>query len=274
VPGREHVDVTAEDQPSGQATGPGSSEGDDTPTNGSGNADDAPVDGGDGDEDVATTDDGDDPETTGLPEGLRLYGEVVGVERVPAGEVPETFPVAIWTDEALALRLDFSRYDHRESTYFSLPETDDDDRLATLLDVHGTTDPSDLSGQRVLVDVEDGHPMPVTRDGERRGDRRAFYGVLAGIGPSFIFTLLSFFGLADAVLSLVPFLLYLFCTFVLLPPSLYVDAWYLRTTTDWEGRPLRWALLAVVPVVNIAIVPYYLITRENSRPLALDPAGV
>ena len=149
-----------------------------------------------------------------------------------------------------------------------------DDRLATLLDIHGAGDPADLAGEQVLVDIESGHPVPVSREGTRRGDRRAFYGVLAGIAPSFVFTLLSFFGLAGAVLSTIPFALYLLCTFVLLPPSLYVDAWHLRTTTDWEGRPLRWGVLAVVPVVNIAVVPYYLITRENARPLALDTANV
>lgn len=216
---------------------------------------------------------GDSNGDVALPEGLRLYGEVVTVERVSAEEVPETFPVAIWTDEALALRFEFDNYDGRASTYFSLPETDDDDRLATLLEIHDVADPGGLAGRNMLVDVEAGHPMPVSRDGDRRGDRRAYYGVLTGIAPSFIFTLLSFFGLAGAVLSPVPFFLYLACTFVVLPPSLYVDAWYLRTTTDWEGRPLRWGLLAVVPVVNIAIVPYYLITRENSRPLALDTPG-
>jgi hypothetical protein len=220
------------------------------------------------------TADSDESGTAPLPEGLRLYGEVDGVERVPASELPETFPVAIWTDEALALRLDLSGQDSLASSYFSLPDTDEDDRLATLLDIHGADDPADLAGETVLVDIESGHPVPVSREGTRRGDRRAFYGVLAGIAPSFVFTLLSFFGLAGAVLSTIPFALYLLCTFVLLPPSLYVDAWHLRTTTDWEGRPLRWGVLAVVPVVNIAVVPYYLITRENARPLALDTANV
>jgi hypothetical protein len=226
----------------------------------------------DGPEDDESNGDGQDPAT--LPNGLRLYGEVTAVERVPAAEVPDSFPVAIWTDEALALRLEFTRQDARASTYFSLPDTDEDDRLATLLDIHGVTSPDDLAGNQLLVDIEQSHPVPVSRDGERRGDRRAFYGVLAGIAPSFVFTLLSFFGLADAVISLVPFVLYLVCTFVVLPPSLYIDAWYLRTTTDWEGRPLRWGVLAIVPIVNIAVVPYYLITRENSRPLAPAAANV
>lgn len=218
-------------------------------------------------------DSGDESDTARLPEGLRLYAEVDGVERVPAAEVPETFPVAIWTDETLALRLELSGYG-RANTYFSLPDTDEDDRLETLVEIHDVSTPADLVGNQMLVDVENGHPVPVSRESERRGDERAFYGVLVGIAPSFLFTLFSFFGLAEAVLSPTPFLMYLFCTFILLPPSLYVDAWHLRTTTDWEGRPPRWGLLAVVPVVNIAVVPYYLISRENARPLALDAADV
>ena len=269
MPESKTPDVTAEDRP------PGAESATDDSDRGDPLSREEPAEDGDGQGSVTgDTTEEDDTETATAPEGLRLYGEIVAVERISAETVPETFPVAIWTDETLAVELEFSGYDGRERTYFSLPETDEDDRLATLLASNEVTDPDELVGRRVLVDVEAGHPVLVARETGRRGDSRAFYGVLAGIAPSFVFTLLSFFGLADATLSLVPFVLYLLCTFVLLPPSLYIDAWYLRTTTDWEGRPHRWALLSLVPVLNIAVVPYYLITRENSRPLAPDPAGV
>jgi hypothetical protein len=222
----------------------------------------------------AANGDGDDPERAALPEKLRLRGEVVAVERVPAGEVPDSFPVAIWTDEALALRLEFARHEGHARTYFSLPETDPDDRLATLLDVHDVDEPDDLADKSLLVDVVDGHPMPVSREGKQRGDDRAVYGVVAGVAPSITIALFSFFGLGDAVFSTVYIALYLVCTFLVLPVSVYFDAWHLRTTTDWEGRPLRWALIAIVPPLYVVVVPYYLITRENARPLALDPATV
>lgn len=212
------------------------------------------------------------PEPATLPEGLRLRGDVVGVERVPASAVPEGFPVAIWTDEALALHLEFDRHDGRASTYFSLPETDPDDRLVNLLAAHGLDEPEELDGRSLLLDVQDGHIVPVSLTEGRRGDERAFYGVLAGLAPSITIALFSFFGLGGIVFSPVYVGLYLVCTFLVLPVSIYLDAWHLRTTTDWEGRPLRWALLAIVPPLYVVVTPYYLISRENARPLALDPA--
>lgn len=217
--------------------------------------------------------DSDDSETPDLPDGLRLYGEVVAVERVPAAEVPESFPVAVWTDEALALEFEFRRYDGRARTYFSLPETDPDDRLATLLDVQGVSEPEGLAGGRVLLDIEAGHPMPVSREGGRRGDHRALYGVFLGVLPSFLVALGSFFGFADALFSTAYLGMYVVCTFLILPVSVYVDALYLRSTTDWQGGPLRWALLSIVPALYVVVVPYYLITRENARPLAAEGAS-
>ncbi len=217
--------------------------------------------------------DSDESRAPELPDGLRLYGEVVAVERVPAAEVPETFPVAVWTDEALALEFEFKRHDGRARTYFSLPETDPDDRLATLLDVQGVTEPEDVAGAGVLLDIEDGHPIPVSREGGRRGDHRALYGVFLGVFPSFLVALGSFFGFADALFSTVYLGVYVVCTFLILPVSVYVDALYLRSTTDWQGGPLRWALLSVVPALYVVVVPYYLLTRENARPLAVDGAS-
>lgn len=203
------------------------------------------------------------------PDGLRLRGEVVETERVPAAAVPDSFPVAVWTDEALAVHVTFDGYDERASTYFSLPETDPDDRLASLLSTHGLDDPGDLTGRRLLFDVRDGHALPLTPSTGQRGDPRAFYGVLAGLTPSITIALFSFFGLGEVVFSPVYIALYLVCTFLVLPVSLYLDAWYLRSTTDWEGTPLRWALLAIVPPLYVVVTPYYLVSRENARPLAL-----
>lgn len=221
------------------------------------------------DPDTGSDTDTGEGERAQLPEGLRVRGEVVGVERVPAAEVPDSFPVAIWTDEALAIRFEFARHDGQTTTYFSLPETDPDDRLTNLLAMHAVDEPEQLDGTSVLVDIVDGHPLPVSVDEPRRGDPRAFYGVIAGLAPSIAIALLSFFGLGDFVFSAVYVGLYIVCTFVVLPISIYIDAWYLRTTTDWDGRPLRWALLAIVPPLYVVVAPYYLITRENARPLAI-----
>ena len=205
-----------------------------------------------------------------FPEGMRLRGDVTAVERVPSTEIPSEFPVAIWTDEALALRLELPYDGSEASTYFSLPESDPDDRLAELLELHGVSEPSDLAGTGMLLETTDGHCLPVLLDEGRRGDSRAFYGILAGLAPSIAVTLLPFFGLGDAVMSPVFFALFAVCTFVVLPLSIYIDAWYLRTTSDWGGSPRKLALLAIVPPLYILIAPYYLITRENALPLVFE----
>jgi hypothetical protein len=47
----------------------------------------------------------------------------------------------------------------------------------------------------------------------------------------------------------------------------YYDAWDLRTTTNWEGGPLFWATLAMIPGLNILGVVAYLILRQNAEPI-------
>ena len=208
--------------------------------------------------------DGSTPEA--LPDGTILRGEVTAVERVPAGEVPGTFPVAIWTDETLAVTLELAYDGSETTTYFSLPETDPDDRLSDLLALHGLSEPDELVGRSLLLEVGDRHCLPLLPDEPQRGDSRAFYGILAGITPSITIALFSFFGLGAAVETW-PFLaVFLVCTFLVLPVSLYLDAWHLRTTTGWSGRPLVWALVAIVPPLYVVVVPYYLVTRENAQP--------
>ena len=204
-----------------------------------------------------------------LPDGMRLRGEVVAVERVPAAEVPESFPVAVRSGEVLALSLTFARHDGQARTYFAHAG----ERLAHLLAVHGVDEPDQLEGRGVLVDIVAGHPVPVSVDEPRRGDARAVYGVIAGLAPSITIALFSFFGLGDVLFSPVYAVVYLVGTFLVLPVAIYVDAWYLRTTTDWGGRPLRWALLSVVPPLYVVVAPYYLIARENARPLAVGTSS-
>lgn len=99
------------------------------------------------------------------------------------------------------------------------------------------------------------------------GGRNAVYGIFAGITPSITIALFSFFGMGTIVVSMEFLVIWLVCTFVLLPISLFLDARYLRMITDWDGRPILWALLSMVPVINVVAVPMYLIMREGAQPL-------
>lgn len=206
----------------------------------------------------------------GLPEGMHLRADVLAVERVPKSTVPADFPVAIWTDEALALTLKLPYYSIETTTYFSLPETDPDDRLAELLSLHGVSEPAELEDVGMLVEVSDGHCLPFLPDEQSRGDSRGFYGVFVGLTPSIALTVLPFFGLDVAVMTPVFFAIFAICTFFILPLSIYLDGWYLRTASDWQGSPRKLALLSIIPPLYIVVAPYYLFTRENALPLVFE----
>jgi len=204
-----------------------------------------------------------------VPDGTLARGQAVDVERVPAAEVPGDFPFEITTADALCLELST-----RESTgtvvetYFEWPESGTDERLGRLLALHDIPAFADLQGTELRLRAENGHWIPVVPDEQPRGDDRAFYGIVAGLAPSIAIALFSFFGLGSVVGTSAFLVLWLVCTFVVLPASIYLDAWHLRTTTDWSGGPLFWALFSMIPPLSVVVAPYYLIMRENAQPLA------
>ena len=216
---------------------------------------------------TVSTDGGDEPE---LPDGMHLRADVLAVESVPKSAVPDDFPVAIWTDEALAIRVALPYYNIERTTYFSLPESDPDDRLAELLALHTVSDPAELEGVGMLVEVSSGHCLPFLPEKASRGDPRGFYGVFIGLAPSIALTVLPFFGLDGAVMTPVFFVIFAVCTFLVLPLSIYFDGWYLRSSSNWQGSPRKLALLSVIPPLYIVVAPYYLFTRENALPVVFE----
>ena len=198
-------------------------------------------------------------------------GHAIDVGRVSSSEVPADFPYDIDTVEALALRLRLTDSGEKTiTTYFEWPgEGGPDERLEQLLEITDISPDrfADLHGSNILLTVENGHYVPHLPAEGIRGDPRAFYGILAGIAPSVTIALFSFFGLGSIVTASGFFLLWVLCTFILLPISIYVDAWHLRTTTDWDGGPLFWAFFSVIPAINVIAVPAYLIIRESAEPI-------
>jgi hypothetical protein len=206
-----------------------------------------------------------------VPDGALAHGRAVDTERVPATGVPGGFPFEITTADALCLELSTrDDTDATTETYFEWPESGTGERLERLLALHEIPAGSfaDLRGSDLLLRAENDHWIPVVPDERPRGDDRAVYGIVAGLTPSVAIALFSFFGFGGAVGSSLFLALWLVCTFVVLPVSVYLDAWHLRTSTDWRGGPLRWAFLSALPAFSVVVVPFYLIMRENARPLA------
>lgn len=209
-------------------------------------------------------------ELQGLGEGMRGRGEAVGVERVPTSEIPDDYPAEIDTEEALALQLSMVEAESQTVViYFEWPDQGTDPRLARLLGLRGIPMDrfADIHGETILLTIEDGYYVPVLPDEEPRGDDRGIYGILAGLLPSVLIFVAGLFGGSSLIFSVPFFLLWLVSTFLILPVSVYLDAWDLRTSTDWDGGPLFWAFFAMVPALNVMAVPAYLIIRENAEPI-------
>lgn len=210
-------------------------------------------------------------ELQGAGEGMRGRGRAVGVDRVPTAEVPEEYPAPIETEEALALRLSMVEADDVTVViYFEWPGQAPDQRLAKLLELCDipTDRFADLNGETILLTIEEGYYVPVLPDEQPRGDPRAVYGILAGLLPSFLVFVAGLLGVAGQVASPGFFIVWLLATLVVVPVSIYFDAWNLRTTTDWDGGPLFWAFLALVPGLEVLVGPAYIIMRRNAEPIA------
>jgi hypothetical protein len=209
-------------------------------------------------------------EFDGMVEGAQMHGQAIDVSQVPASEVPDDFPYDIQSDDALALTLELNQMENETvTTYFEWPTDSAEKRLGKLLSLRDV--PLDrfanLHGETILLTVEDGHVVPVLPDEERRGSDRGVWGVLAGLAPSALIFVAGMLGLGGLVSSTSFVLVWLVATFLVLPISVYYDAWDLRTTTNWEGGPLFWATLAMIPGLNILGVVAYLILRQNAEPI-------
>jgi hypothetical protein len=202
-------------------------------------------------------------------ERLQIRGEVLTIDRVPADTVPADYPVEITTEQALTVEVSIGGPDEiTVVVYFETPTMGVDGRLGRLLTLAETDDPADIVGKSLLLTVEEGYYMPVVPEDPSRGDGRAVYGIGLGLLPSLLVGFVGIFAPGSDIVASTPFVLAWFVgTFLVLPISVYVDAVNLRATTDWEGSPRNWAILAVIPPINVVAIPLYLIGRENAQPL-------
>lgn len=204
-----------------------------------------------------------------LGEGMQTQGQAIDVERIPAEDVPDDYPAEIDTEDALTLVLELVEADDQTvMAYFEWPENGTDDRLAKLLDLREVPVErfADLHGETILLTVENGHYVPVLPEEEPRGSEKAVYGIFAGIGVNLLVLLAAMLGIGGIIASGGFVLLWLLLNLVVLPLSVYLDAWDLRTTTDWEGGPLFWGALSAVPGLNVVMAAAYLLQRQSAQP--------
>ena len=198
-----------------------------------------------------------------LPDGTIRHGVLVDASLVSTSDVPAEYPVEVTSSRALALSVELDT-GKKVTAYLDWPadgKPGEDSTLGRLLT--GLSVPpeqlGELYGQRVLMTVIDGHFTLYVPEESPRGTGVNVYGVI-GTAVASIATLLGFTLSPGSLL----FLAFVITTLVLLPFFTYRDAWYLRTNSDWDGGPLYWASLAMIPGLNVLSTAVYLSQRRSA----------
>lgn len=200
-----------------------------------------------------------------LPDGTVRPARLVDAELVPAADVPGGYPLTPGDGRALAVTLELAG-GRTVPAYLDWPEDGDPAGESTLgrllagLDV-APEQLAELYGRRVLVEVVDGRYTPYLPEEPPRGTGRDVYGVVAGAVAGLVTPLALALGVGSGLLL---FAIFLVLTVVVLPLFTYRDAWYLRTHSDWEGGPVFWATLAMLPGVNLVSTALYLLARRRA----------
>lgn len=199
-----------------------------------------------------------------LPEGTVHRGQIMDANRVDSSEIPDSYPVSVGDGQALVLTVDL--VDGGEvQTYLDWPadgDPEEESALGRLLAALGVA-PEELAslyGQRVLVEIVDSHyTLSIPAEPPRGADEKT--GIVAAHGAS----MLALTGgvLAGGALSALLWVLFFALTFIVVPYYTYRDSWYLRTHSDWEGGPLFWTALAMVPLLNTLSTALYLSGRRD-----------
>lgn len=218
-------------------------------------------------------------EADAAPPARRTSGLVVDAETVSADRVPSTYPHDVATDEVLALTLEVG--DGREtSAYLEWPDdgtVDPDSRLGRLLAATGVAPDAfaDLYGRELLLERVGEHLVVYVPPDAPQGSGDWALGVAGGLAFN-----VAMLGLAALAVGGVPLalpwtfvtVLFLVVNLAVLPWATYRDATYLRSHSDWEQGPPFWAVLSMVPGLNVAVSALYLRSRRRARFLGEEPS--
>lgn len=199
-------------------------------------------------------------------DGEVLKGEIRDVKRVPSEEIPNDYPVDIETEEALGFTIKTSQ-DKSVSVYmnwFDDKTNRKNSLISDLLKMHNIqeTQISDLYGKEVLLESENNHLRLKTPDNPRKGKTR-----YSAILPSL---LIGYFALFLGIqTTIIPFsiglVMFTITIFLVLPFFVYQDSWKLRNMSKWEGGPLFWATVSMLPIINIFTTLMYISQRRNQE---------
>lgn len=204
------------------------------------------------------------PDAT-LPSGTIKRGQIVDAHRVPTEEIPAEYPTAVGTGQALVLTVDVVGIGEVQ-TYLDWPEDGEpgeESTLGRLLDALGVGPErlASLYGREILVEVVDSSYTVYVPSDAPRGEVRTT-GIATSLGASL--AALAGASIASGTLAALLLVVFVLLTIVALPALTYRDAWHLRTHSDWEGGPVFWAVLAMIPLCNVLSTAAYLSGRRNA----------
>lgn len=203
-------------------------------------------------------------------------GLIAGATRLPAAEVPASYPAAVDTEEAL--RVDVDVGPETVSTFLPWPEDDvEGSRLGRLLGAleYDAGQFADLYGDRVgltsrdgwhRIDVERTRELALRPDHSPQGSRtRAYYAVGAVTALSVLPTVLFSVASPDSsvLLSLAALGTFL-ATWLALPAAVFLDARTVEAADGWSPRVPFWVAASLVPFVRTGVGLVYLLRRRST----------
>ncbi|MFC4450667.1 hypothetical protein [Halorussus aquaticus] len=194
-------------------------------------------------------------------------GNVSEAAKIPASEVPDDYPVAIRTRQALQLNVE-TPDGETVATYLEWPgEGEESDHVEQLLDAlgRGRDEFANVYGDRVALDSEDGwHGIDAEKTAALRGTEiasgdgsldktRNLLAVAIAVGAVGLL-------LDDAFHSLSEILLII--TIGAIPVGIYLDAEQVKDGTSWSPTPNPWIIGGMIPIANVAVGLAYLVERH------------
>jgi hypothetical protein len=212
-------------------------------------------------------------------------GNIAGVAKIPAADVPDGYPVSIGTQQALRLDVETPEGE-TVATYIEWPDGDEDseaqrasnasgeqgdprasDHVERLLDALGRSHDefANVYGDRVALDAVDGwHGIDPDRTATLQRTNRTSSDdaptltrklLAAAVGVGAVGYVLS-----NSLSNLAALLV--LASWVAIAALLYTDGKRVTESTDWSPSYARWAAAALVPILNVSVGTAYLIERH------------
>lgn len=200
------------------------------------------------------------------PESVYESGVIVGAERIPNSDVPESYPEPFHTPNALKLDVRLGP-DREASVYLDWPEQLSEEtplyRLLRTLDISPHSF-ADILGSEILLE-RDGHYYVLFFPDDISHKFPYLHYVIGALLVSW--SILWIPG------QQVPTKDITYIIWMLLPIVVYIDTEYVRARSTWTPHTWLWPALSFILIANIPAGVVYLYKRHQAEFLYEQPSG-